>query len=283
MTTILVTGATDGIGKETARILAREGHDVIVHGRTLEKARAACADIEKASGRKLPDAVAADLASLDEVRGLAVAVGKRGALDAIINNAGVYAKTRKLTVDGHELTMAVNHDAPVLLTHLLLDALDKSASGRVVNVSSIAHSRGRIDLDDIDMARGFTAEPSAAHFDGYRAYATSKLANVLFTAELARRLRARGSQVLVNALHPGVVSTKLLTKGLGMNGPDSLADGAETSVFLATADLDTSGRYFVRCKESRPSDLVEDLALCSAFYEASCARVGITAYGSSRG
>lgn len=270
MTTILVTGATDGIGKETARILAREGHDVIVHGRTLESARSACADIEKASGRKLPDAVAGDLASLEEVRGLAVAVGKRGALDAIINNAGVYAKTRKLTVDGRELTMAVNHDAPVLLTHLLLDDLSKSASGRVVNVSSIAHARGRIDLDDIDMA----------HFDGYRAYATSKLANVLFSAELARRLRARGSQVLVNALHPGVVSTKLLTKGLGMSGPDSLADGAETSVFLATADLDTSGRYFVRCKESRPSDLVEDLALCSAFYEASCARVGIAPLGS---
>jgi NAD(P)-dependent dehydrogenase (short-subunit alcohol dehydrogenase family) len=266
MTTILVTGATDGIGKETARILASEGHDVILHGRTLEKARAARMAVEQATGRKLPDAVAADLASLDEVRGLAVAVLKRGALDAIINNAGIYAKARTLTADGRELTMAVNHDAPFLLTHLLLDALAKSASGRVVNVSSIAHGRGRIDLADIDMV---------LKFDGYGAYASSKLANVLFTVELARRLKARKSRVLVNALHPGVVSTKLLKAGFNMHGPDSHEDGAATSVYLATAALDASGRYFVRCKEARASELASDPELCRAFYEASCARVGI--------
>src|SRR5687767_5255819 len=150
MSTILVTGATDGIGKETARILAEQGHDVIVHGRTMEKAQAVVRGLGK--GR----AIAADLASLEQVRAMASTLnGAR--VDVLINNAGVYMKARQLTPDGREMTMAVNHDAPFLLTHLLLDKLQ-----RVVNVSSIAHARGHMDVDDIDFARGF---------DGYSAYA----------------------------------------------------------------------------------------------------------------
>lgn len=250
MSTILVTGATDGIGKETARILAEQGHDVIVHGRTMEKAQAIVRSLGK--GR----AVAADLASLDDVRAMAASL-KDARVDVLINNAGVYMKTRKLTADGREMTMAVNHDAPFLLTHLLLDKL-----ARVVNVSSIAHARGHVDVDDIDFARGF---------NGYAAYASSKLANVLFSVELAKR----APNVLVNALHPGVVSTKLLRAGFNMGGPDSHADGAATSVFLATAPLNVSGRYFVRSREATPNPAAHDAALCAAFYEASCQRVGI--------
>lgn len=266
MTTILVTGATDGIGKETALALASAGHDVIVHGRSLAKARAARADIETASARTLPDAIAADLSSLEEVRGLAADLCRRGAIDVLINNAGVYSTPRTLTPDGRELTMAVNHDAAFLLTHLLLPALEESAGGRVVNVSSIAHGSGNIDIEDIDMARSF---------DGYQAYASSKLANVLFTVEFARRLQQRQSKVLVNALHPGVVSTKLLQAGFNMSGPDSTKVGAATSVHLATAEISTSGGYFVRCRETRAAKVVADLELCRAFYQASCARVGI--------
>ena len=252
MSTILVTGATDGIGKETARILAEQGHDVIVHGRTLEKSQAIVRAIGK--GR----AVAADLAQLDEIRAMVVMLGDVS-VDVLINNAGVYMKTRKLTPDGREMTMAVNHDAPFLLTHLLLEKLK-----RVVNVSSIAHARGHVDVDDIDFSHGF---------DGYAAYASSKLANVLFSVELAKRAKGR---VLVNALHPGVVSTKLLRAGFNMAGPDSHEDGAATSVYLATADVNVSGRYFVRSREATPHTNANDAELCRAFYEASAKRVNAT-------
>lgn len=264
--TILITGATDGIGKETARILVERGARVVIHGRTLEKAEGARAEIERTTGKKLPAPVAAELADLDAVRALASEWGSRP-LDVLINNAGIYAKKRRLTSDGRELTMAVNHDAPFLLTHLLLDALRAAPRGRVVNVSSIAHTRGTIDINDIDMAGGF---------DPYGAYAASKLANVLFTVELARRLAALpGARVTVNALHPGVVSTKLLKAGFGGGGPDSLEEGAATSVLLALDDVDVSGRYFVAGHESRPARAAHDPELCRAFYEASCARVGI--------
>src|ERR1043166_7408815 len=228
MSVILVTGATDGIGLETAKQLVQRGADVVVHGRTTAKAEAALA----ASGAKA--ALSADLADLAQVRALAQS-SEAWRVDVLVNNAGTYSKRRTTTHDGRELTMAVNHDAPFLLTHLLLPLLK-----RVVNVSSIAHSRGRIDVDDIDMKRGW---------DGYGAYAASKLANVLFTVELAKR----HPEVLVSACHPGVVTTKLLRAGFNMNGPDSLADGAATSVFLACDAVDVSGRYYVRCMQSRAS------------------------------
>jgi NAD(P)-dependent dehydrogenase (short-subunit alcohol dehydrogenase family) len=255
VSTILVTGATDGIGKETARILTGQGHDVIVHGRTMEKAQAVVRALGK--GR----AVAADLASLDAIRAMASSL-RESNVDVLINNAGVYMKTRTLTPDGREMTMAVNHDAPFLLTHLLLAG--PSGLARVVNVSSVAHMRGHVDVDDIDLARGF---------DGYAAYASSKLANVLFSVELAQR----APHVQVNALHPGVVSTKLLRAGFNMGGPDSHEDGAATSVYLATTDVNVSGRYFVRSREATPHADANDAPLCAAFYEASCRRVGVTA------
>jgi len=205
---------------------------------------------------------------------MAAELEQRGvALDTLINNAGVYMKRRELSEDGIELTLAVNHFAHVLLTHLVLASSVGAALSRVVNLSSIAHSRAAIDLDDIENTR--------AKFDDYQAYATSKLANVLFTVELARRLKGRG--VLVNAVHPGVVSTKLLQTGFDMRGPDSLGKGARTSVMLAISPeyAHISGSYFIEGRETRMHRLAADAELCARYYELSAARVGVTALSPS--
>lgn len=260
MPLVLVTGSTDGIGRQTALDLSRQGADVIVHGRSAEKVEAVRGAL---SGRSY--GITGDLASLASVRALGAELVERfPKLDVLLHNAGVFATERKLTSDGHELTNAVNHLAPVLLTHLALPALRAAAAPRIVLVSSVAHVRGRIDPDDLDLA---------GRFDGYQAYSQSKLANVLTAVELARRLPG----FAVNALHPGVVSTKLLRAGFGMQGPDSLADGARTSVLLA---LDprlgkVTGQYFQAGKPAAASPLARDAALCRRLYEKTCAIVGV--------
>lgn len=224
---VLVTGSTDGIGLETALELARRGARLIVHGRRAERIEAAAAAVRAVAADAVAGTAQADLSALDDVRRLARRLAELPAAHVLLNNAGVFEQQRAVTVDGFERTLAVNHLAPFLLTHLLL--ADSSGAGRalerVVNVSSVAHNRGQIALDDLHFER--------RRFDGYSAYAASKLANVLFTLELARRLPAAGRAVTTNALHPGVVSTKLLTEGFQMRGPDSLAEGAATSVMLA--------------------------------------------------
>ncbi len=266
---VLVTGATDGIGRETAKALVQLGAEVILHGRNAARLREARHELELLGGLELPEPWRADLAVLDEVRRGAEKLGG-AALDVLINNAGVFMNERRLTVDGFEVTLQVNHLAPFLLTHLLLPALEASGAGRVVNVSSVAHTRGKIDPDDFTLARGFS---------GYGAYAASKLCNVLFTTELARRLGAR--PVTVNALHPGVVSTKLLQQGFGMGGPDSLAEGAATSVYLATSDevASITGKYFVRSREATPARTAQDPALAQRLYDRTATAVGIENLG----
>ncbi len=175
----------------------------------------------------LPDGVVADLSSLVAVRAMAAEIAAaHPVLDVLIHNAGVFAKAPIRSADGHELSIAVNHLAPFALTQGLLSSA--STAGRVVTVSSIAHSRGQVDLERLK------ARALPAHFDGYTLYAESKLMNVLFANELARRLK--GTRVTSNSLHPGVVSTKLLKEGFGMAGPDSHERGAATSVFLAVDD-----------------------------------------------
>lgn len=262
----LVTGATDGIGVETAVSLAKSGAVVLVHGRSQPKAEAAAAALRKRVAGARFEPVFADLASLDEVRALAAQVQAFGALDGLVNNAGVFMQERRLTPDGRELTLAVNHDAPVLLIHLLLPALERAPQGRVVLVASVAHHRGAIHERDLDSARSF---------DGYQAYAQSKLANVLFARELGRRLG--GTKVTTASLHPGVIATKLLRAGFSIEGAP-VATGAETSVYCATAPelAQVTGRYFVDAKEATPAALALDDALAKRFYEASCVRVGAT-------
>jgi len=264
---ILVTGATDGIGRETARALASLGHRVILHGRTAARAEAAAAALR----RDLPTAelstVAGDLSSLAEVRGMVAALREaHPRLDVLLHNAGVFAATRQVTADGLELTLAVNHLAPFLLTHLLLDRV-REARGRVVVVASGVHGNASLDLEDLQGERAY---------DGYGAYARSKLCNVLFAAELASRLH--GSGATANALHPGVVGTKLLRAGFAMEGPDSLAQGAATSVYLAASPEveGVTGRYFVRQKPVPPSRLARKADLRAALWEASERLAGIT-------
>ncbi len=266
MKTVLVTGATDGIGRETARQLLAQGWHVFVHGRSAEKAeraahelreRVPCDDGLRSCGRAAP--VWGDLARMAQVVGLARQVkSTTDALDALINNAGVFEPVRRTTPDGFEMTMAVNHFAPFVLTRHLLEALRKSPSGRIITVSSIAHGSGTLDLDDLSFA---------AHYDGYSAYAASKLANILFTAALARRLAA--TAVTANSLHPGVITTKLLWAGFRMKGR-TVEDGARTSVHLATSDAvaRASGKYFVDCAEAQPAAPARDEPLAEALWTA---------------
>jgi NAD(P)-dependent dehydrogenase (short-subunit alcohol dehydrogenase family) len=270
--TILVTGATDGIGTTTARVLAARGHHVVVHGRDAAKAAAVKASIEAATGRTAPDVVVGDLASLDAVKRIADELnGRAHGLDVVVLNAGVFAKTPSLTADGHELTNGVNHLAHFALTLRVLPTLMKSEQGRVIVVSSMAHARGRLDLD------AFNDKRIRAGWEPYAAYAESKLMNVLFALELSRRLQQHGSTVTANSLHPGVVSTKLLREGFGMNGPYSLDDGAATSVFLADdpAVATTTGQYFARSHVQQPAAAGRDLAAAARLWEISARHAGV--------
>lgn len=260
MKTILVTGAADGIGFETARALLDLGHTVLVHGRHALRAEAAVEQLATAGGDALP--VWGDFARLAEVVTLAGQVATlTHHLDVLINNAGLYAQQRSMTVDGFELTMGVNHFAPFLLTHHLLPLLAKARAARIVNVSSMTHDGAALDLDDLDLARGWS---------GYGAYASSKLANVLFTRALAKRLVG----TTANALHPGVIGTKLLKKAFRMQGAQ-VSEGARTSVYLATSPevVAISGAYFDRCRECTVDSRARDGRLVEAFWIATQRRL----------
>ncbi len=232
---ILITGSTDGIGRQAALELAALGSTVIVHGRDASRGKTVVEEIQTATGNQKVDLFTADLSSQKQVRQLATEVTRRyDHLHVLINNAGVFMNERQVTEDGLETTFAVNHLAPFLLTNLLLDLLKKSAPSRIITVSSVVHTRGRIDFDNLQAEK---------KFGGYDAYALSKLANVLFTYELARQLT--GSGVTANCLHPGVIGTKLLRNGFNTSG-SSPADGAETIVYLAVSPEveQVTGKYF---------------------------------------
>jgi NAD(P)-dependent dehydrogenase (short-subunit alcohol dehydrogenase family) len=264
--TILVTGSTDGIGLATARALAERGCAVIVHGRNARRADAAVREIAAATGNRNVTAVTGDFGSLNEVRAMAAQVLRAGPrLDVLVNNAGIAVRRRRATTDGYESTFAVNHLAPFLLTNLLLDRLRASAPARIVNVSSGVHSSGCIDFDDLQMERGF---------DGWQAYCNSKLANALFTCELARRLDA--AEVTANFLHPGVIDTKLLHVNFGGGAP--VADGARTSVYLALAPelAGVSGGYFVNRRRTNPASVTGNSDLAADLWRVSASLTGLT-------
>src|SRR5947207_6236815 len=245
--TVLVTGGTGGIGKATAVGLARLDARVGITGRDITRAEAAAADIRAASNNAAVDAFAADLSSQTEVRRLAREVLDRyPRLDVLVNNVGGFWAHRHVTADGLEHTLALNHLAPFLLTMVLLDRLTASAPARVVTVSSGAHAGGRIDFDDLQGERNYS---------GQRAYSQSKLASVMFTYELARRLDGTG--VTATVCHPGMVRTSfgaedqatyfaVMTRvaRLFMKTP---AQGASTPVYLASSPEveGVTGRYFV--------------------------------------
>jgi NAD(P)-dependent dehydrogenase (short-subunit alcohol dehydrogenase family) len=252
--TVLVTGANQGIGKASAIALGKMGAQLVIVCRSAEKGRAALADIE-AAGAKSPELIVADLSSQAEVRRIASEFkAKHDRLDVLLNNAGVFVPTRRTTVDGIEETFAVNHLGSFLLTNLLRDVLLASAPARVVNVSSAAHRGATMHWGDLQFTKG--------GYRAYEAYGQSKLCNILFTRELARRLE--GTKVTANCLHPGVIAS-----GFGRTYPGWMSivvrigrpfmitpeKGARTQVWLASSpDVEgVSGKYFEKCKERTPS------------------------------
>lgn len=259
--TALITGGTGGIGRATAMGLGRLGANVAITGRDAVRAEDAAREIREATGATVL-VFLADLSSQAEVRRLAAeALDRLPTIDVLVNNVGGYWDTRQLTVDGIERTLAVNHLAPFLLTELLLPRLKRSAYARVVTVASQAHAQGWIDFDDLQGERAYS---------GARAYSQSKLANILFTHELARRQ----PRVTANALHPGVVSTAFGAEDPGrtqrilvpflrpfMKSP---AKGAETSIYAASAPelVGATGGYFANSKSRRSAPLSynQDLA-----------------------
>lgn len=264
---MLVTGSTDGIGKETARRLAAMGAAVIVHGRSPERGEEALEEIRDETGSEKLGLVVGDLSSMREVRAIGEQVrSEHDRLDVLINNAGVVSEERVETEDGYELTFAVNHLAPFLLTALLLDDLERAAPSRIITVSSVAHGGAKLDFDDPNLERGYSMN---------RAYARSKLANLLFTYELARRLEGTG--VTANALHPGVIGTKLLAVGFG-GGGSPVESGAETSVYLATSPEveGVTGRYFRRSRAVESSPASYDEEAQRRLWEMSERMVGLT-------
>lgn len=275
--TVLVTGATSGIGRATALGLARMDAHVAITGRDRGRTEDAASEIRMAGGRDV-DLFVADLSSQAQVRRLASEVLEGlSRIDVLVNNVGGYWSTRHITADGLERTFALNHLAPFLLTNLLLDRLERSAPARVVTVASNAHAQGRIDFDDLQ----------GELFSGGRAYSQSKLANVLFSYQLAERLRECG--VTANALHPGMVRTsfgaedpariqRLLVPLLRpvMKSP---ARGAATSIHLASAlELaQVSGRYFANRRPTKSSTRSYDQAVAARLWEASADLVSLTA------
>jgi NAD(P)-dependent dehydrogenase (short-subunit alcohol dehydrogenase family) len=246
--TVLVTGATDGIGRETAIRLVQEGCRVVIHGRNPAKTESLHDALATRAASPLPDFVLADFTSLDEIWLLSKALHEKySALDVLINNAGVFRHRYRKTGDGFEVTWQVNYLAPFALTLLLLDMLQKPASSRVVNVVSQAHAV-RLDWRDLN---------SEESFEGYNAYAWSKLALIMFSLELADRLKETGVSVI--SLHPGVIRTKLLSASSSSWGlPPSR--GAE-NVIEAAADPSLSGKtglYLVERKPVRPPRFAED-------------------------
>jgi NAD(P)-dependent dehydrogenase (short-subunit alcohol dehydrogenase family) len=261
---VLVTGATDGIGRATARALAAGGMKVIVHGRSKLKVDATLAQLaEELPGAEL-EGVAFDLGRREAVKNGAAQVLERvPRLHVLVNNAGIFANERSVTDEGAELTMAVNYFGPWLLTEQLLPRLLESASdapSRVINVSSVAHARGRIHLGDLTLERAWT---------GYAAYAQSKLAQVMHALSLAEQ--HPHDKLVAYSLHPGVISTKLLRQGFGPVAGGSPEAGAKTSVMLAgqTAAGEPSGTYYSDGVAAKPAAAAHDATTREGLWSAS--------------
>jgi len=284
--TILITGATSGIGLQAALDLARRGHRIIMVGRDPARIDAAVSRVVAASGSHDVSSLRCDFSSQADIRRLAAdVIARHDRLDVLVNNAGQVNKTRRVTTDGLEMTFAVNHLGYFLLTNLLLDLVVRSAPARVISVASIAHRTGTLDFDDLGFARG-----------GYRimrAYGRSKLANVLFAAELARRLAGTG--VTSNSLHPGGVNTNIWSGAPLWAKPFinllfrpfflSAEKGGSYLVDLAIRpDLENvTGLYFEEDKVKTPAPLARDRALAQRLWEESAKLVGLPPSGMIEG
>jgi NAD(P)-dependent dehydrogenase (short-subunit alcohol dehydrogenase family) len=272
----MVTGATSGIGLETVRGLAAQGAVVVAVGRNPEKGSAVVSQIQKTTGNPSVDLMLADLSVQAQVRHLAEEFKKRySRLDVLVNNAGAIFLKRQLSADGIEMTFALNHLSYFLLTHLLLDTIKESAPARIVNVSSNMQKSARIDFDDLEGVR---------EYGSFKAYGQSKLCILLFTYGLARRLE--GTQVTVNAVHPGVVGTNIG----GNNGwlgrlfvplyqlfGKSPSKGAETSLYVASSPelAGVTGKYFINKKPVLSSPISYDETVARRLWDISKNMTGL--------
>jgi NAD(P)-dependent dehydrogenase (short-subunit alcohol dehydrogenase family) len=275
----VITGASSGIGKATSLALARLGADVILVCRDKARGEAALAEVGAVAPAGIRQLELADLSSMQEVRDLAGRLAGLDRLDVLINNAGLVLADRRVSADGLEYTFAVNHLAPFLLTALLRETLVASAPARVITVSSAAHQAARLDLADLQLAR---------NFNGWRAYANSKLANIAFTTELAGRLAGTG--VTANCLHPGTVNTGFGREGspllrfgleLGRRFLRTPAQGADTVVYLASSpDVEgKTGGYYVRRRLRTPSRAARDPDIARRLWRISADLAGLTETG----
>jgi len=272
--TVVITGANSGVGQATAVALARAGADTVITARHEGRGGQAVADIRRDSGSDRVDLVVFDLADLASVRrGAERILDRCPRIDVLVNNAGLVLSARTETMDGFEATFATNHLGPFLLTRLLTERLVASAPARVVNVASTAHQGARrgLDFDDLQSTR---------HYRGMQAYSRSKLANILFTNELARQLSGTG--VTANSLHPGTVASGFardddakgfLAFGVKVIKPFILTPekGARTSVYLASSPevADVTGQYFVKCRAKTPSPAARDEAAAALLWSVS--------------
>ena len=264
---VLITGSTDGIGKQTAVELASLGAHVLVHGRdvtrvekTVEQLKTENALLSEIEGFTF------DLSSLQEVKQFAARIkDKFEHIDILINNAGVYLRNKMLSDDGFEMTFAVNHLSHFLLTNELLPLLRNSNAGRIIHVSSMTHQSSKLEWDNLNAEK---------LYDAYGVYSLSKLANVLFSKELSERLN--GSGVTSNSLHPGVIATKLLAAGFSTGG-SSVKKGAENSVYMASSPevKNISGKYFVGKKISRYNSIADDESVRKRFWNISSEMTGL--------
>jgi retinol dehydrogenase 12 len=274
----LITGATSGIGWETAHALATQGAMVALVGRDAERTRKAIDEIRASAPNAQIESYLADLSAQEQVRRLAQEFQSRhDRLDVLINDAGAMFPTHRESVDGIEMTLALNHLAPFLLTNLLLDTLKASAPSRIVTVSSDAHQSARINFDDLQLARGYGP---------WRAYGQSKLMNVLFTNELA--LRLAGTGVTANTLHPGFVASNFgksegpfWAAAFTLMRPFMISaeKGAQTVIYLASSPdvADATGGYYVNCKPARSSSIARDEAAARRLWEVSERLTGLPA------
>jgi NAD(P)-dependent dehydrogenase (short-subunit alcohol dehydrogenase family) len=267
---VMITGANSGIGKAATLALAKMGANVVMVVRNKEKGEVARSEIIRGSQNALVDLLIADLSSLESVRRLATEFEKKySKLHVLINNAGLFNQRRHVTADGYENTFATNYLAPFLLTNLQLDQLKASAPSRIINVSSVGHYNGHINFNDLNLEK---------EYGGWKAYGQSKLALVLFTHELAKKLQGTG--VTVNSVHPGTVATNIWTRPFGpvgfimalpklfMTRPEQ---GAQTIVYLASSPdaRNLSGEYLEKLKVKKSSDESYDEEIAQRLWDVS--------------
>ena len=275
----LVTGATGGIGKITATALADMGAELVIHGRDQVKAETTVREIQASTGNDRVSYLLADFSDLDQVREMAIKfLSSHSRLDLLVNNAGAFFNRRIPTNYGVEMTFLVNHLAPFLLTNTLLDRIKDSAPARIINLTSEAHRQDKMNFGDIGFNKGYF---------GMKAYARSKLANILFTYELDRRLK--GSGVTINAIHPGHIATDIWKNDFGIFGPAikwlmgrialSPEEGAENSIYLASSPEveGISGEYFIKNQPAQPLPAAQDLETARKLWDISQKLTGIYA------